>query len=40
MLLKELGLESSTSNARRVIEQGGLSVGGSGRRERSPTPRP
>jgi tyrosyl-tRNA synthetase len=27
ILLKELGLESSTSNARRVIEQGGLTVG-------------
>jgi tyrosyl-tRNA synthetase len=26
-LLKELGLESSTSNARRVIEQGGFNVG-------------
>src|SRR5262245_2972688 len=27
VLLKELGLESSTSNARRVIEQGGVTVG-------------
>ena len=27
ILLKEVGLESSTSNARRVIEQGGLSIG-------------
>jgi tyrosyl-tRNA synthetase len=27
ILLKEVGLESSTSNARRVIEQGGLTVG-------------
>jgi len=27
ILLKELGLESSTSNARRVIEQGGLTIG-------------
>ncbi len=27
ILLKELGLESSTSNARRVIEQGGFTVG-------------
>jgi tyrosyl-tRNA synthetase len=27
ILIKELGLESSTSNARRVIEQGGLTVG-------------
>ena len=27
VLLKELGLESSTSNARRVIEQGGFNVG-------------
>jgi tyrosyl-tRNA synthetase len=27
VLLKELGLESSTSNARRVIEQGGMTVG-------------
>jgi tyrosyl-tRNA synthetase len=27
ILLKELGLESSTSNARRVIEQGGLTTG-------------
>jgi tyrosyl-tRNA synthetase len=27
VLVKELGLESSTSNARRVIEQGGLSIG-------------
>lgn len=27
VLLKELGLESSTSNARRVIEQGGLTIG-------------
>ena len=26
-LIKELGLESSTSNARRVIEQGGFNVG-------------
>jgi tyrosyl-tRNA synthetase len=26
-LLKELGLESSTSNARRVIEQGGVTIG-------------
>ncbi len=32
-LLKELGLESSTSNARRLIEQGGVSVGASDRRE-------
>jgi tyrosyl-tRNA synthetase len=32
-LLKELGLESSTSNARRLIEQGGVSVGGGNRRE-------
>jgi tyrosyl-tRNA synthetase len=32
-LLKELGLESSTSNARRLIEQGGVSVGGGSRRE-------
>jgi tyrosyl-tRNA synthetase len=27
ILIKELGLESSTSNARRVIEQGGFNVG-------------
>jgi tyrosyl-tRNA synthetase len=27
VLIKELGLESSTSNARRVIEQGGMNVG-------------
>ena len=27
ILLKELGLESSTSNARRVIEQGGVTIG-------------
>jgi len=27
VLVKELGLETSTSNARRVIEQGGLSIG-------------
>ncbi|MHB1561747.1 MAG: tyrosine--tRNA ligase [Isosphaeraceae bacterium] len=27
LLVKELGLESSTSNARRVIEQGGLTIG-------------
>jgi tyrosyl-tRNA synthetase len=27
ILLKELGLESSTSNARRVIEQGGVNIG-------------
>jgi tyrosyl-tRNA synthetase len=27
VLLKELGLESSTSNARRVIEQGGVTIG-------------
>ena len=27
ILLKELGLESSTSNSRRVIEQGGLNIG-------------
>lgn len=27
VLVKELGLESSTSNARRVIEQGGLTIG-------------
>ena len=27
VLVKELGLESSTSNARRVIEQGGFNVG-------------
>ncbi len=27
VLLKELGLESSTSNARRVIEQGGVNIG-------------
>ena len=27
VLVKELGLESSTSNARRVIEQGGMTVG-------------
>lgn len=27
VLLKDLGLESSTSNARRVIEQGGMTVG-------------
>jgi len=27
LLLKELGLESSTSNARRVIEQGGFNIG-------------
>ena len=27
VLLKELGLETSTSNARRVIEQGGMNVG-------------
>jgi tyrosyl-tRNA synthetase len=33
VLLKELGLESSTSNARRLIEQGGVSVGGGSRRE-------
>ncbi|HEX3450083.1 MAG TPA: tyrosine--tRNA ligase [Isosphaeraceae bacterium] len=33
VLLKELGLESSTSNARRLIEQGGVSVGGGDRRE-------
>jgi len=33
VLLKELGLESSTSNARRLIEQGGVSVGVGGRRE-------
>ena len=26
-LIKELGLESSTSNARRVIEQGGFNIG-------------
>jgi tyrosyl-tRNA synthetase len=26
-LLKELGIESSTSNARRVIEQGGVNIG-------------
>ena len=26
-MLKELGLESSTSNARRVIEQGGVNIG-------------
>jgi tyrosyl-tRNA synthetase len=32
LLLKELGLESSTGNARRVIEQGGVSVGAGGRR--------
>ena len=33
LLLKELGLESSTSNARRLIEQGGVSVGAGLRRE-------
>jgi tyrosyl-tRNA synthetase len=33
LLLKELGLESSTSNARRLIEQGGVSVGAGVRRE-------
>jgi tyrosyl-tRNA synthetase len=33
VLLKELGLESSTSNARRLIEQGGVSVGAGTRRE-------
>ena len=27
ILIKELGLESSTSNARRLIEQGGFNVG-------------
>ena len=27
VLLKELGLETSTSNARRVIEQGGMNIG-------------
>src|SRR5207248_4154219 len=27
VLVKELGLETSTSNARRVIEQGGLTIG-------------
>jgi tyrosyl-tRNA synthetase len=27
VLIKELGLESSTSNARRVIEQGGMTIG-------------
>lgn len=27
VLLKEIGLESSTSNARRVIEQGGMNIG-------------
>ncbi len=33
ILVKELGLESSTSNARRVIEQGGLSISFESRRE-------
>ena len=33
VLVKELGLESSTSNARRVIEQGGVSISLGGRRE-------
>jgi tyrosyl-tRNA synthetase len=33
LLLKELGLESSTSNARRLIEQGGVSIGAGVRRE-------
>ena len=37
-LIKELGLETSTSNARRVIEQGGFNVG-PGPRGRSPTRR-
>ena len=32
-LLKELDLETSTSNARRVIEQGGFSVSKGGRRQ-------
>ena len=36
-LLKELGLESSTSNARRLIEQGGVSVGASDSARRLPT---
>ena len=27
LLIKEIGLETSTSNARRVIEQGGFNVG-------------
>jgi tyrosyl-tRNA synthetase len=33
ILVKELGLESSTSNARRVIEQGGVSISFDSRRE-------
>ena len=33
VLIKELGLESSTSNARRVIEQGGVSISFDSRRE-------
>ena len=33
ILVKELGLESSTSNARRVIEQGGVSISLDSRRE-------
>ncbi len=33
ILVKELGLETSTSNARRVIEQGGLSISFDSRRE-------
>ena len=37
LLLKELGLESSTSNARRLIEQGGVSVGAGLGARRSPT---
>ena len=39
VLIKELGLESSTSNARRVIEQGGVNIGPEPR-GRSPIPRP
>jgi tyrosyl-tRNA synthetase len=33
LLIKELGLESTTSNARRLIEQGGFSISRGGRRE-------
>ena len=38
--IKELGLESSTSNARRVIEQGGVNIGPDRDASRSPIPSP